>query len=282
MSKIIALVDGSIYSESVCDHAAWIATRKGSSVEVLHVLGRREGGSQNLSGNLGLGARTKLMEELAELDEKKSKLNIQRGRAILEDAEARLRTDGVKEVETRLRNGDLMEELHAVEEDADLVVIGKRGEAADFARLHLGSNVERAVRTSKKPVLVTSRAFRPIETFLIAYDGGKSAIKAVEHVAKSKVFAGLKCKMIFAGVDSPDNRKILEQGKAILTQAGYEVDAQIIDEQPEIAILETIEMEDIDMLMMGAYSHSRIRSLFIGSTTSEMIRACLVPLLMFR
>ena len=25
--KIIALVDGSIYASSVCDHAAWVATR---------------------------------------------------------------------------------------------------------------------------------------------------------------------------------------------------------------------------------------------------------------
>ncbi|TIL61876.1 MAG: universal stress protein, partial [Mesorhizobium sp.] len=41
MSKLIALVDGSIYSKSVCDHAGWIAKRKGSSIEILHVLGRR-------------------------------------------------------------------------------------------------------------------------------------------------------------------------------------------------------------------------------------------------
>jgi hypothetical protein len=30
--KIIALVDGSIYSESVCEHAAWIAARTGAPV----------------------------------------------------------------------------------------------------------------------------------------------------------------------------------------------------------------------------------------------------------
>lgn len=282
MSKIIALVDGSVYSESVCDHAAWVAARKGSSVEILHVLGRRESGSKNLSGNIGLGARSKLMEELADLDAQKAKLNIQRGRAILEDAEARVRADGVNEVQTRLRHGDLMDELHAAEQDSDLVVIGKRGEAADFAKLHLGSNVERAIRTSKKPVLVTSRAFRPVKTFMIAFDGGTSSVKAVEHVAQSKVFAGLACKLIFAGADTSDNRATLAGGKAILTKAGYEVDAQIHDERPDVAIHEAIETLNIDMLLMGAFSHSRIRSLFIGSTTTEMVRSCLVPLLMFR
>ncbi|AML50674.1 universal stress protein [Falsihalocynthiibacter arcticus] len=282
MSKIIALVDGSVYSESVCDHAAWVATRKGSSVEILHVLGRREAGSKNLSGNIGLGARSKLMEELADLDAQKAKLNIQRGRAILEDAEARVRADGVSEVQTRLRHGDLMDELHSAEQDSDLVVIGKRGEAADFAKLHLGSNVERAIRTSKKPVLVTSRAFRPVKTFMIAFEGGASSIKAVEHVAQSKVFAGLACKLIFAGPDTSANRATLAGGKAILAKAGYDVDAQIHDERPDVAIHEAIETLSIDMLLMGAFSHSRIRSLFIGSTTTEMVRSCLVPLLMFR
>ena len=40
--KIVALVDGSTYSASVCDHAAWIASRTGAPVELIHVFGRRE------------------------------------------------------------------------------------------------------------------------------------------------------------------------------------------------------------------------------------------------
>ena len=187
MSKIIALVDGSIYSQSVCDHAAWVATRKGSSVEVLHILGRNEAAQSDLSGNIGLGARSKLMGELAELDAQSARLAAKRGRAILEDAEARLREDGVKDITTRLRNGDLVEELSAAEVDADLVIIGKRGEAADFAKQHLGSNLERVVRSCKKPILVASREFRPVKRFMIAFDGGASAMKAVAHIEQSKV-----------------------------------------------------------------------------------------------
>ncbi|MDZ4135488.1 MAG: universal stress protein, partial [Paracoccaceae bacterium] len=81
--KIIAFVDGSIYSASVCDHAAWISQRTGAPVELLHVLGRREGAEKtDLSGSIRLGARTALLEELAALDEARSKLVAHRGRAI--------------------------------------------------------------------------------------------------------------------------------------------------------------------------------------------------------
>ena len=63
--KLVALVDGSDYSRSVCEHAAWLATRSGRSVELLHVIGRRSPAAADLSGALALGARSALLEELA-------------------------------------------------------------------------------------------------------------------------------------------------------------------------------------------------------------------------
>lgn len=282
MSKIIALVDGSIYSQSVCDHAAWVATRKGSSVEVIHILGRNEAAQSNLSGNIGLGARSKLMDELADLDAQSARLAQKRGRAILEDAEARLREDGVKDVTTRLRNGDLVEELQAVEADADLVIIGKRGEAADFAKQHLGSNLERVVRSCKRPILVASRAFKPVEKFMVAFDGGASAMKAVAHIEQSKVFAGLTCKLLSVGNDKPEVKRALEGAAASLRGAGYEVETEIVQGQAEQAISDYAEQHNIDVLVMGAYGHSRIRNLIIGSTTTAMVQSCHVPVLLFR
>jgi nucleotide-binding universal stress UspA family protein len=43
-----------------------------------------------------------------------------------------------------------------------------------------------------------------------------------------------------------------------------------------------VEAEDIGLLVMGAYGHSRIRNLIIGSTTTEMIRLCKIPVVLFR
>jgi nucleotide-binding universal stress UspA family protein len=39
---------------------------------------------------------------------------------------------------------------------------------------------------------------------------------------------------------------------------------------------------EIDLLITGAYSHSRVRSLLLGSTTASLIKACKIPLLLFR
>jgi nucleotide-binding universal stress UspA family protein len=281
--KIIALVDGSIYSASVCDHAAWVAGRTGAPVELLHVLGRREGPqTQDLSGAIRLGARTALLEELADIDAQRSKLMAQRGRAILEDAHAILIRDGVAEITTRLRHGDIVETVAEAAKDATMILIGKRGEAADFAKGHLGSNLERIVRASPLPVLVASRAFKPVAKVLLAYDGGSSARKAVDLIARDPLFAGLSVHVVTVGSTSAEVTKGLEDAATRLQGAGLSVQTAVIQGQPETVLGRTVEGDGFDMVVMGAYGHSRIRSLIIGSTTTEMIRSCKVPVLLIR
>ncbi|WP_265517819.1 universal stress protein [Nitratireductor luteus] len=282
--KITAFVDGSIYSQSVCDHAAWVAAHAGASVELLHILGRRETASapSNLSGAIALGARSSLLEELSELDEQRAKLAQKRGRAILDDAAGMVHLAGVDAVTTKLRRGDIVETVTEIEADTDMFVIGKRGEAADFAKLHLGSNLERVVRTSTKPVFVASRAFKPIDKVLVAFDGGPSSIKAVDAMARSPLFAGLTVKLLTVGSDSDDARRRLEDARATLAAGSIEAEIEIASGQAEIVIAERVESEQFRLLVMGAYGHSRIRSLIIGSTTTEMLRSCKIPVLLFR
>lgn len=154
--KIVALVDGSIYSSSVCEHAARIASRTGAPVELNHMLGRREASdSHDHSAAIALGARTALMEQLAEIDAQRAKLISHRGRGILDDATGLLERAGVIEVTTRLRHGDIVETVADVEGDARVILIGKRGDAAYFAKGHLGrtSNASYAPATSRSSLL---------------------------------------------------------------------------------------------------------------------------------
>lgn len=284
MTKIVALVDGSIYSQSVCDHTAWIAAQTGASVEILHVLGHRQTANtpNNLSGNITLGARTSLLEELSAQDVETAKLSQKRGRAILEDAAAHIEAAGITDVSVRLRIGDIVEAVAECEAEADIVIIGKRGESADFAKLRLGSNLERIVRSCPKPVFVAARAFTPVERFLIAYDGGPSSRKAIEHVAASPLFAGLGCRLLTVATDTAQTREDIDDARAILETAGIDVEADIVQGPPDLIISNAVEAKDIGLLVMGAYGHSRIRSLIIGSTTAEMIRLCKIPVVLFR
>ena len=284
MIKLIAFVDGSNYSQSVCEHAAWVAVRIDGSVDLIHVRGRRNdsGAPVDLSGSIGIGARSNLLEELAEQDGQVAKLNHKRGRAILEDAKETLLNAGVSRVSTMLRNDGIVETVQDFESGAGLIVIGKRGKKTESDETHLGSNFERVVRASHKPVMVASRSFRPIKRFLLAFDGGPSANKAVDYLAGNPAFNDLECHLLNVANPTTEAKQQLENTAASLRDAGYTVKTTIQAGQAEAVICENIKNNEIDLLVMGAYGHSRIRNLIIGSTTTAMIRSCKIPVLLFR
>ncbi|MGP9818938.1 universal stress protein [Salinarimonas sp. NSM] len=282
MARLVACIDGSIYSHSVADHAAWAGLRLGASVELLQVLGRREVSNADLSGSLPADARVHVLDELAELDAQRAKLLLKKARLVMEESRARVRDAGVPEVETTLRHGDLLDEVAAREAGADMIVVGKRGEAADFARLHLGSNLERLVRAAHKPVLVASRGFRQIHRVLVAFDGGPSALKAVDWVSRSPLFAGLAIHLVTVGQEDAQTRRRLDAAAAQIAAGGLAVETHLEAGTPHEVIASIVERLRIDLLVMGAYGHTRLRNLFIGSTTTEMMRTNLVPVLLFR
>lgn len=283
MNKILMLADGSQYTQSVCDHAAWAAARLGVPVEAAHALGRAADAGGDLAGALGADARDALLAELAELDSRQAKLAHQRGRVLLDAVKNRLLAAGAPDATTRLRNGDVLDAVTDLENDAALIVIGKRGESADFAKGHLGSNLERVARASRRPVLVASRAFKPIERFLIAYDGSPGAEKAVDAVVAGPLLRGAACRLLAAAsAQSADAHARLSKAAERLRTAGFVVDASIEAGPPTDVIARALEKEGVGLLAMGAWGHSRLRALFIGSTTAEMVRCCKIPVMLFR
>lgn len=281
---ILACVDGSLYTDSVCAHAGWVSQRLAASVQLLHVQAphTESAAPTDLSGAIGLGEKSALLEKLTQVDEARGKLDQQKGKVILAHAKAELVALGVAQVETLHRRGSLVETISELEGAAQLIVVGKRGEHADFATAHLGTNLERVVRAAHKPVLVAARAFKPINRFAIAYDGGPSTRKAVDYVAGNPLLQGLECHLLKIGADSAENHSILDQAATKLKQAGFAVHALLQQGHADDAIATYIKSNQIDLLVMGAYGHSHIRTLIIGSTTSNMLRSCPVPVLMFR
>lgn len=284
MSKVLACIDGSIYTESVRDHAIWAAQRLTAPLEFLHVLERHPetASAHDYSGNIGLDAQANLLSELATLDEARSKLALRRGRALLEHATGEAKARGVEPTESRLRHGALVDTLTDLEQDVRLVVIGKRGEHANFATMHLGRELERVARALHRPILVASRSFKAIKRILFAFDGSDTTRKGIEKIAGSPLLKDMACHLVMAGSESPAHREQLQWAGDTLTTAGFEVHAELLPGAADTVIHQYVTSNAIDLLVMGAYGHSRVRQLIIGSTTTAMVRTCLIPVLLLR
>lgn len=281
--KILACIDTSAHAEEVLRHAAWTATRMDVPVEVLHAIERpTRVSSTDYSGRLGIDSREALMAQLADLDEKRNRLAQEGGRQLLESAVSFLHEEGVQEVTQRLVHGSLADHMREYDKSARLIIVGKRGESAGTEPDHLGINLERIIRASKRPVLVTSGPFRPVERFVIAFDGGPTTGKAIDMLVNQPLLKDAVADVLMVGDATPSRAQQVADAAGRLRQSGYTVNEEIISGTPEDVIPEHITKTGAGLLVMGAYGHSRIRAWVVGSTTTELLRKSTTPLLIMR
>lgn len=282
---VLSCIDQSEFAKSVCDHAAWGAQRTGDdTVEVLHVIGRRtdHAAYSNHSGWLGVDTSDSLLQEITAIDEQWNRLATQAGRLLLDEAAQRLREAGVPRVHQRLLQGELVDHLPDHEVNASMVVVGKQGETAHQAKAHLGRNLERVIRASHRPVLVTPRTFKPIERFVFAWDGGRSSGHAIAFLIETGLLKGVEGHMVFVGKGTEPEKERIEDALGHLRSAGLDITPTIRSGRASEEIIGMVNEVNADLLVMGAYGHSHIRNLIIGSTTTEVLRTSQVATLVCR
>ncbi len=203
-------------------------------------------------------------------------------RVFLHTLRQRAITAGVRNTDMRQRHGELEATLTEQEAGVSLFVLGRRGESAATTQRDLGRNVERVVRALHKPILAVTQDFREPRRVMIAFDGGSLSRQGVEMVAASPLFRGLPCHLLMSGRATQDGPKQMDWAKKTLENAGFEAPAAIVPGDAEQVIARAVQDQTIDILIMGAYAHSPLRSLFLGSKTSDLLRSASVPTLLLR
>ena len=229
MGKIIACVDGSVYVDPVCEIAAWAASRNQQDIALLHVVQPHTemAAKSDLSGQIGLGAKTDLLERLSALDEEHGRLEQQRGQLMLDHASEELQSKGVKAPEILHRRGSLQETIIDLDPDTSLIVMGKRGEHSGNATHHLGSNFERVARATHKPVLAVTKTPKEIKRFLIVGDNSHNMDMATDYIARHPLLKGLDGHVLNVEEESIEAQGRLQKSVAALTDAGFSITSKL-------------------------------------------------------
>lgn len=281
MERLLVCIDGSQYGVSCSRYAAWLSRSVRIDIEVVYVSDLRQFEVPfvaDLSGSLGIQPFQAIMGQLQELEDKKAKVT-------LDEAEKRILEEGSpRSLKKTHKTGFLVDSLRELEESADFVILGKRGENANFATEHLGSTMERVARASSKPCFVASREFKPIVNILIAYDDAPSSRKAISFLKESRVFREAKIHLVTVSPKEKEEERLraLKDAESDLREGGYALTCQMLHGDTAPEVIEYANANSIDLVMMGAYGHTRIRRLIIGSFTTEMLAGCQLPCLLFR
>ncbi|GLR63828.1 universal stress protein [Marinospirillum insulare] len=280
MNKIITCIDGSALSDDVCHAGVWAANKLDKTLLLLNAIEKAASPStKNLSGAIGLGARTALLLEMASLDEQRSKVALTLGKEILEEAKDLAASKGCQSIEKTLRHSGIVEAIRDLEADARLVVIGRLGEGNEQSFKMLGSHIEQVIRQVHTPVLIVNKDFVEPKSFMLAYDGRETADKAVQRILEGGLLDNLTCHLVTVKNKQPKLQEKFEQTKALLIEKGFEVKASFLEGNIFNALEAYKQKEAVDLLVMGAFSHSKLATVFLGSNTLKMVETTQLPLL---
>ncbi|SNT69761.1 universal stress protein [Psychrobacter sp. LV10R520-6] len=280
---ILACIDGSAVTESVCDYAAWYASRLTLPVGLLHVSDIPASIRRDLSGAIGVNSRQFLLEELTDLDEQRAKVVNSYSNALVQDAKSHINSNFDVEVSVYQRRGKLLPAIEHFEAKNRAIVMGRRGEDHKNDRINIGSQIETVARASHIPILICSEEFATPTSYMIAFDGSKTAIKATQMVAKSPLLKGMQGHIVMIGNHDDSSKESLAAAVEHLTSSGYMIEAHHLPDSDAVDTLLTFQVEnDIDIIVVGAYGRSKWRQLFLGSTTTEIIASTLSPVILVR
>lgn len=280
---VLACIDGSAISSAVCDYSAWIAQRVDAPLKLLHNIEHQETPvTSDLSGNIGLGSQEHLLEDLTQLEQQRSKLLTQQGKLMLQAAKERAQQAGIAEPITTQRHGSVTESLIDLEDNIRVLVLGVRGEDHEKQQEKIGSHLEMMVRAIHRPILVVNAEFKTPEIIMLAYDGSEAAEKAVEMVAKSPLYKGLTCHLVCVNKNTANAESLLQQASEKLKASDITLIIASLSGKADQELCAYQEKHAIDLTIMGAFSHTRLREMLLGSFTVKMLVNTKRPLLLLR
>ena len=280
---ILACIDGSAVTESVCDYATWYASRLALPVGLLNVIDVPASTRRSLAGSIGMNSRQNLLSQLTKIDEERSQIANDYSKALVEDAKSYINSNSDVEVNVYRRRGKLLPVIEYYSEQNRAIVMGRRGEDHKHDRINIGSQIETVARGSSVPILICSEAFKTPSSYMIAFDASETAVKAVDITAKSELLRGLQGHIVMVGNDDDSSKQSLVAAAEQLKSAGFMVEAHHLTEAEAVDGLLAFQAEnEIDIIVIGAYGRSKWQQLFLGSTTTKVIAKTSSPVILVR
>jgi nucleotide-binding universal stress UspA family protein len=169
--------------------------------------------------------------------------------------------------------------------NADLVIVGEPNpdeSGSDEAVL-----VETAFMDTGRPALVVPHLgarVMPPRRVLVAWNGSREAARAV-HDALPLLRAAEDVIVLIVDADRQGVRFGPQPGAGLLAHlARHEVTARVkaVDSggaATGTTILAQADAESVDLVVMGGYSHSRLRQMMLGGTTRTLLERMSLPIL---
>ncbi len=278
VKSILVAIDGSAYTETVLRYAIYLGKKFKAHLRVLTVIDVRIfewAVTVGVEGFAPIIPSSGYQEESQKLLEEKANQILQKTEQILQKEKLSFTLE--KE------SGNPVDIICEKARLVDLVLMGARGEFARWSDKILGATMEAVSRLCIKPIFVSQKEYRPLKSLLASYDGSVNSNKALSWAAYFASNLKLPLRVITVSSSPEEGNTILNEAREYLK--AYEIPKLGFEQETGDAaerIVAIAQEENHDLIILGAYGHSRIREAILGSTTIQVTRKANVPVLMVR
>jgi nucleotide-binding universal stress UspA family protein len=228
----------------------------------------------DISGSLGL-------EPYLDFSTKMREVLTARGRTVLEDFAATAGHEKLP-VETVLDMGIVANQICERAKSVDLVMIGHRGVNERFSSGLLGSTAEAVARKCPRPLFISPMKFREVRRLVLAYDGSERASRAMRAAAEFASGLGTPIAVVTVARDQKPGERTLEEARKYFEPYSLPAEFKLLSGHANEEIIKFIREYEADLLFIGAYGHSRIIEMVLGSTTEYVLRNAPCPVFLSR
>jgi nucleotide-binding universal stress UspA family protein len=278
IEKILIPIDGSANSDTALQYGIYVAHKLKAVISGLHVLDVNllQGPMlTDISGAVGMPPYDGFFDAIQKsLDEKAD--------IIINSFQENCRRAGLKP-EMKKVMGKIDEIIIEEASTADFILMAKKGEHFHLKEGGLlGSVAEAVIRNSGKPVMITPDKFLEIECMAIAYDGSSSAKKALKFALSLSKQATWPLTALIITPDMEKATKLTSQIEEVAQEEETDCEVVILSGKEVTEIIKFIEEGAVELFVMGAYGHNRLRELLLGSTTAQVIQKSTIPVVLTR
>jgi len=183
------------------------------------------------------------------------------------------------------------ETVHGIADDrvvergqqADLLVVGRDGQDAEFRTGLIGATANGIIRKAGKPTLVVPTGAPPTGPIVLAFDGSPGSRLGANLAVQ---LATRLAEPIHVFVDSKDKGRAIARFDDVRGLVGsLPVPVREISStlgRPDVKIVDSAREVRAGLIVMGAFGRNRITDYFLGSNSAAVVRTSPIAVLLAR
>ncbi|NLO27421.1 MAG: universal stress protein [Actinobacteria bacterium] len=275
IKSLLVAMDSSAYARAGLDHALELAKVYKARVTGLYVLDVRYlEMPPYVDYSYSFEAVPPVVAPLDLMDKFRAK-----SERILGDVREKVEKAGMT-IETRIEEGVPGQVIADMGDAFDLIVMGKRGEHAKWARDLLGPTAESVTRRSASPVLLVEQKWRAVNKALVLFDGSHPANRGLKLAADLALRTGIALRVLTADDDAERGEATVAEARAYLEPLALDASYSAFPGKAVKAATTALADDPADLVIMGMRGHSPLRYLILGRTTEQLMRSVELPVLL--